>query len=100
MIKYIETDEELADAVRNLLPGDLVLLTAPAWCQPCRQLAPHIKAISDEFDVLYVDIDNVNSYGVYWPDVQSVPTLLEWGGNSYRELQGRTFISIKKELEA
>jgi thiol-disulfide isomerase/thioredoxin len=100
MIKYIETDEQLKDEVAKLLPGDLVLLTAPKWCMPCRQLAPHIKALGDDVDILYIDIDNLSTYGYYWPDVRSVPTLLEWGGNTYRDIKSRTFVSIKRELDA
>lgn len=54
-----------------------------AWCGPCRMIAPHVKAIAEEYEdvlkVAKVDIDaNPATPGRY--GIMSIPTLMVFKG--------------------
>ncbi|AXH66963.1 thioredoxin family protein [Streptomyces phage LukeCage] len=80
----------------------LVVFSAPAWCAPCRALAPHVIALSEEVDypIVYVDIDEAEAIRVMY-DVMSVPRIYEFvNGEPTRELKGRTILALRTELAA
>jgi len=62
------------------------------WCGPCKQIAPVIKELADQFDgrvkIVKVDIDSSpGTPGQY--GVRAVPTVLAFqGGQGVQQLQG------------
>ncbi|MDE0908997.1 MAG: thioredoxin [Myxococcota bacterium] len=62
------------------------------WCGPCKQIAPVIKELADQFDgrvkIVKVDIDSSpGTPGQY--GVRAVPTVLAFqGGQVVQQLQG------------
>lgn len=61
----------------------VVDFAAPAWCQPCKRLAPHYEAVAGVLTAatfVHVDIDTCEPALVEAYSVQSVPTV-----NLYRD---------------
>lgn len=82
----------------------LVDFHAPAWCIPCRRLAPHIDSVAEKRDdvrVVKVDIDTADEGIRNTFEVMSVPTVLYFeNGEQTREIKGRTAPVILKELDS
>lgn len=96
----IETDDELHEAIAN---NDVVVVdfSAPAWCVPCRRLAPHFKATAEKFpDVKFVEVDIDKAEAIRNQyDVMSVPFLVAFkGGNLVGEVKGRTALQLSNEV--
>ena len=76
------------------------------WCGPCKQIAPVIKELADQYDgrvkVVKVDIDNSpGAPGQY--GVRAVPTVLAFqNGQVVQQLQGArpkgVFIDMAEKL--
>lgn len=52
--------------------------TAPAWCRPCQQFAPHYERAAEQLKsvkFLAVDVDN-NDWAMLKYGVQGVPTVM------------------------
>lgn len=97
---HIETDNELHEAIAN---NDVVVVnfSAPAWCVPCRRLAPHFAATAAKFpDVTFVEVDIDKSEALRSQyDVMSVPFLVAFkGGNLVGEVKGRTALQLSNEV--
>lgn len=96
----IETDDEFQGAIAN---NDVVVVdfSAPAWCVPCRRLAPHFRATAQEFpEVLFVevDIDKADALRSQY-DIMSVPFVVAFkGGALVGEVKGRTTIPLSNEV--
>lgn len=96
---------EITDAgeLRDLIdsePRVVVKFTAPAWCQPCIQFAPHFKTAAAKSDATFVavDVDNAHwamvDYGV-----RGVPTVVLFeNGVRVRDLKERTALKLLSEL--
>lgn len=107
------TEIEHADILKAALGGtpQLVLLTAPAWCLPCRRFKPHwdaAKAYLNTVEFTEIDMgenpeDTQDHWAYDWYAVRSVPTvLLFWKsslGMSETRIEARTIISFVKEVE-
>lgn len=79
----------------------LVKFTAPSWCAPCRQLAPHFERASEETDVTFlsVDIDD-HPWAMVDYGFRSVPTLYLFEDGRYKNtIVGRTVVQILSELK-
>jgi thiol-disulfide isomerase/thioredoxin len=87
--------------------GSVVLLSAPAWCMPCRQLQPHWEGLKDEFPTVnFVDIDLGDHPEVaaeHWAtiefNIKGVPSIFFMGGDGPVPLQGRNIIQLSKEIK-
>ena len=91
---------ELQDLI-DTEPRVVVKFTAPAWCRPCQQFAPHFKSASEKSDATFVavDVDNADwamvDYGV-----RGVPTVVLFeNGERVRDLKERTALKLLSELE-
>lgn len=64
------------DNFDELIKEGLVLVDFFAnWCGPCKMLAPHLETLSEEFNIIKVNVDEcedlARTYGI-----MSIPTLL------------------------
>lgn len=84
---WLTSREEFDEAVKD---GNVVVLfTAPAWCQPCKQFEPHwarAVAVAEEnnlpINFVRVDIDD-NDWAVVDFGVRGVPTCQLWVDGSH-----------------
>ncbi len=99
-IVKIQDEGELHDLLNS--EHEVVLkFTAPAWCRPCQQFAPHYEAASEkatETTFVAVDVDNapwaMQSYGV-----RGVPTVMLYRDGEYiKNLQERTVVKLLSEI--
>ncbi len=106
----VNTEEEWDALTLDELPM-LVLVTAPAWCVPCRQFEPHWnKAQSVEAleHITFVKIDagaSPEDTGNHWASrrfgVRGVPTLFLVGTDGERtDVKARAVFPLIKELTA
>ena len=68
----------------------ILYFTAPAWCQPCKQLSPTMSGlISKGMNVQRIDVDTDTEYSAKY-GIRSVPTLLlvDGNGNALGRLTG------------
>ncbi|QIN94129.1 thioredoxin domain [Streptomyces phage Wakanda] len=77
---------------------------APAWCVPCRRLAPHIDVAAKKNEnvrFVKVDVDRADQSIRDTFPIMSVPTVLYFeDGNQTKEIVGRTAIQILQELDS
>jgi thioredoxin 1 len=82
----------------------LVDFHAPAWCVPCKRLAPHIDNVAnkrDDIRVVKVDVDLADEDIRNTYPIMSVPVVLYFeNGEQTREIKGRTAPLILKELDS
>ena len=89
--------------LQDLIAGDgetVVLFTAPSWCVPCRQFAPHFKSAAQtdkSRTYAYVDIDNVPDAVVEY-GIQGVPTTRLYSDGGSRDLRERTAVKFLSEV--
>ena len=98
-ILYPQDAGELADLIeteRSLV----VKFTAPSWCAPCRQFAPHFEAASTRTDVTFVSVDiDDHDWAVVDYKVQGVPTVQFYENGQYvRDLRERTAPRLLSEI--
>jgi len=97
------TDIDVLD--RMLEDWDYVVInfSAPAWCVPCRRLAPHyLAAVSKLPGVVFVevDIDKVNEPFINKYSLMSVPTLKFYSmGEFVSDLKSRTSVPLITEIK-
>ena len=102
---WVETDQDFDD-ILNGAENVVVDFTAPGWCRPCQQFAPHFEraasSLADSGDdtvFVAVDVDKapwaMQEYGV-----QSVPTVKRFVNGEYvSDLKGRTVVALLNELK-
>lgn len=80
----------------------LVDFHAPAWCVPCKRLAPHIDLVAkkrEDVRVVKVDVDVADEGIRNTFQIMSVPTVLLFeSGEQTKEIKGRTGPQILQEL--
>jgi thiol-disulfide isomerase/thioredoxin len=95
---HVEDIGQLHDLIAT--EGHLVVkFTAPSWCQPCRQLAPHYEAAAEKSEAVYasVDIDDVPE-AVSEFNIMGVPTVKMYVGGLYAsDIKGRTVLQLLSE---
>lgn len=101
MSKVLEVNDrsefqDLLDTEQELV----VDFSAPAWCRPCQQLAPHFDSASEKSEATFVmvDVDKADwamvDYGV-----RGVPSVkLFRKGEFVTDLKGRTVIQLLSEI--
>ena len=97
---YISDKDEL-EKVLSDNPEVVVKFTAPSWCGPCRQFAPHFETASEKSDALFVsvDLDEAPWAGEAF-GFRTVPTVMLYrDGNYVKNLQERTVIRLLKEID-
>jgi thiol-disulfide isomerase/thioredoxin len=100
-------DIEVAVATRPTV----VLLTAPAWCVPCRRFHPHWVKAQEHFpNAVFLEIDMGETPELtseHWAytkfDVRSVPTVLAFQrihatGFESKRIEARAVVPFIKEL--
>ncbi len=90
------TDEDFEATIQNSEVPVLVDFSA-TWCQPCKQLAPTIDAVAQEYDsrlkVFNVDVEEAQGTAMHF-GITGVPTcLLFKGGKEVDRFQGNQDIS-------
>lgn len=73
-ITWIESQDHLTDVLTDARVGGnraVVLVTAPSWCNPCRQFEPHYKRASEHaegIEFIAIDLDDnpwvTEAYGI------------------------------------
>ena len=100
------TDEDFEATIQNSEVPVLVDFSA-TWCQPCKQLAPTIDAVAQEYDtrlkVFNVDVEEAQGTAMHF-GITGVPTcLLFKGGKEVDRFQGNQDITavrgrVEKQL--
>lgn len=91
------THEDVLAAVNSGGRPVLILLTAPAWCMPCRRFHPHWERAKELLpDVKFIEIDmgtDPEKTSQHWAydlyEVRSVPTVLLMGKNEHGQFNSR-----------
>lgn len=98
----VTTQEEFDTAV-NGNSKVLVDFSAPAWCGPCKALAPHFEAaekLAPDTVFVEVDIDRAEPSVYEAFNVRGVPTLLLFeGGQNVATVKARTALQIVSEIK-
>lgn len=92
--------DEFIDTVQS---NDRVVVdfSAPSWCRPCVQFAPHFEKAAEKVDALFVmvDIDKAPEIAQEFR-VMSVPTVYDFQGlQNARIVKARTVVALISELE-
>ena len=90
------TDEDYEAAIQNAEVPVLIDFSA-TWCQPCKQLAPTIDAVAEEYDnrlkVFNVDVEEAQGAAMHF-GIVGVPTcVLFKEGKEVDRFQGNQDIS-------
>lgn len=102
-----------AGELRDLIETEPILVvkfTAPSWCGPCRQLAPHYEKAAESAAVrsdmlgratfVSVDLDE-NDWAAVHYSIRSVPTLMLYRDGQYvKNLQERTAVKLLAEINS
>lgn len=95
--------DEFSEFVKAIEENDNVVVdfTAPSWCRPCQQFAPHFDAAAEKSEAMFiaVDVDKapwaMSEYGV-----RGVPTVKHYrDGNLQGDLKGRTVLALLSEIK-
>lgn len=101
MLSEVNTLNEL-NAILDDNKDVIVVFEAPAWCQPCKRLKPHVVKASESINNQFVtvDIDKADSNMRAAYPIQSVPQvfLMRDGGEEIA-LVGRTSLALLREIE-
>lgn len=94
------TEEAELDNIIGKDTKVVIDFTAPSWCRPCQQFAPHFDAAAEKSDATFVAVDvdkapwAMTKYGV-----QSVPTVMFFEGGQYvKNIVGRTVLQVLSEI--
>lgn len=95
----VTSQEQFEELVKD---GSKVLATfsAPAWCRPCQQFAPHFEKASEQSDAkfLHIDVDN-NDWVIKAFAVSSVPTVMLFDEGKYvKHVLERTVVKLLGEI--
>lgn len=98
-VTWIENKEEF-DSLISSDEKVVVDFTAPAWCQPCKQFAPHYDLAAERSDATFVAVDvdkapwAVTAYGI-----RGVPTVMLFEDGHYvKNIVGRTVVQVLSEI--
>ena len=91
------TDENFEPTIQNTEVPVLIDFSA-TWCQPCKQLAPTIEAVAQEYDgrlkVFNVDVEEAQGTAMHF-GITGVPTCVIFkGGKEVDRFQGNQDISV------
>lgn len=96
MLKYLENE-----VFNEVISQDKVLVDFYAeWCGPCKMLTPVLERLSEEYEIVKVDVDKyfeiAKEYGI-----MSVPTLIIFkNGKIAKQMIGfMGYDELKDELE-
>lgn len=98
-VEWIE-DKDRFLTVLDSHPVVVIDFTAPSWCHPCQQFAPHyeIAAGKSEAKFVAVDVDKA-PWAMLDYGVQGVPTVMLYRDGKYeKNLQERTVVKLLAEI--
>lgn len=100
-VLWIEDANELYDLIDSAHEV-VVDFTAPSWCRPCQQFAPHFDAAAEKSDATFVavDVDKAPwAMGDY--NVRGVPTVMLFrNGEHVGTPKERTVIKLLAEINS
>lgn len=96
---WVESRSEFLDLL-NTNDSVVVDFTAPAWCRPCQQFAPHFDSAAEKSDATFVAVDvDKAEWAMVDYGVRGVPTVkLFRSGEFVKDLSGRTVIKLLAEV--
>ncbi len=88
-------------AVVGAVNHSVVIFSAPAWCIPCRRLAPHAKVVAEQMpEITFVEVDIDKSVELREKyEVMTVPFVISMHNGELAEVKGRTALQIIQELK-
>ena len=80
----------------------VVDFTAPSWCRPCQQFAPHFDSAADKSDATFVAVDvDKAEWAMVEYGVKGVPTVMHYRNGEYTQnLQERTVVKLLSEIDS
>lgn len=96
---WIEDRSEFQDLLDT--ESELVVdFTAPAWCRPCQQFAPHYDKAAEQSGATFVAIDvDKADWAMVDYGVRGVPTVkLFRDGSEVTDLKERTVVKLLSEI--
>ena len=98
-VVWVDDLGEFLDSLR--VEGKVVVdFTAPAWCRPCQQFAPHFEKAAEKSDATFIAVDvDKAEWVVQEFGVRSVPTVMLFEDGEYiKNLQERTVPKLLAEI--
>ena len=95
------TDRDEFQAAIDADPRVLVKFTAPAWCGPCIQFAPHYAEAARRADIPFVavDVDHAPWANMEY-GIMAVPTVLMFtNGEAGRRVTSRSIVPLLNEIK-
>lgn len=79
-----------------------VVIFTQSFCQPCKQLKPHLATACEKLDIELEEWDVEHNWDLAEEfNVLSTPTVIvmDYRNNAIKYINGRTVVSLLKELE-
>ena len=97
---WIEDEGELKDLLST--EHEVVIdFTAPDWCRPCQQFAPHFDTAAEKSEATFVAVDvDKADWAMVEYGVRGVPTVMLYRDGDYvKNVQERTAIKLLAEIK-
>jgi thioredoxin-like negative regulator of GroEL len=83
-------------------PDAVVDFTAPSWCRPCQQFAPHFDKAAETSDATFIAVDvDKAPWAMQDFGVRGVPTVARFqNGERVDDLKARTVVALLNEINS
>ena len=94
-MKYLTNSVDFKEIIKD---GIWLVDFSASWCGPCKMLEPNLEELSNEYNVLKVDIDNFRDLTESF-NIMSVPTIILFkDGNFIKQDVGYKSLDSLKEF--